>query len=831
MTLIRLAFTTILRSWRASLLFILTITVLLVAGTALLNSVNLIQVQVEENLEKHGRGTYDILVRPAGQVNQVEKTFGLVEDNYLSSGDGGISIAEWQEMKSLPLVDIAAPVAAVGYFTGISSSVTLELPALENGGVDIRFKTSDGLQDYIIGTPTTSFIIENRSDFGDFEIIGNHAPYAEVTLDLNDPSPKPITLIPQTYHNVVAIDVNEEEALTGLSFEGLNRPLSGMEEMQLEFAGDAPIIPVLTLQDPRVPLAVEWSFIAQNISDERIEAWRQRLGIQRGQAFFERDHYEGILEIENELRSEHEVTTVYQYAADLSDRVYPFMAKPSVIAVDGSIEDANFHTNSQANTTAYYAVGPLTYRVDGDEVSIVKKSADVNGMPLFREVEKKGGAFYELEKLPFIMHPIGQFSTIDYSEQLAASPLGFYSQLPVLSKDGVELHETINPGGFIQPPAHGLVRISDIERLKESEEPIDAIRLRVTGEGGYTESLVQRVEETAVAISKIGDFQIDIVAGASPQVIPVHVEGIGSITQPWTTLGATVVIAGGWNLIQLMISTLFMIVGFVFLRSRIAFWQLENAAREALLIDIGWQKRDVKRYAAAERNILIGLSIVLGTITLLVFLSFGWLTSGVWKLFFLIAILLYLLSSLFAWLKRKFNKKVKVIQTTSISIKNIGYYRHYIFYSALQLLLVNVLVVFIVGSMFANRAQTSVTLLGEFIDSALGPLLLVTLVAAIGFTVMTTIDGQEAMRRIRLKDISTLRSIGWRSSSIWALWLKETLIWTVPTLVIGSGIGCFIVTLAFQWSTILAIQTVSVSILLLIVILVTVYLGFRRVVR
>lgn len=317
--------------------------------------------------------------------------------------------------------------------------------------------------------------------------------------------------------------------------------------------------------------------------------------------------------------------------------------------------------------------------------------------------------------------------------------------------------------------------------------------------------------------------QIDSVAGVSSQEVLGYAEGI---PQSWATGG----IAEGWNLVQLLIAVLFMFVGFVFLRSRIAFGQFENARRESLLIDIGWKKRDVKRYASAERNILLGISIILAIMILSAVISLGILTTGVWKLFFLVALLICLLGSLFALYKRQFTKGKRSIQTTSLPLHNIWYYRNYIFYSALQLLFVSILVVFIVGLWSVNRQETS-ALLGEFIDSSLGPLLLITLIAAIGFTIMTTIDGQEALRRVRLKNLSILRAIGWRSSSIRSLWMKETLIWALPVLLLGSGIGCVVGMLAFEWSTLFVIQAVIVFIVLFMVTMASVFLGVSRGMR
>ncbi|MCZ0703432.1 hypothetical protein J2T56_001691 [Natronobacillus azotifigens] len=74
------------------------------------------QVIVMDNLENYSRGSYDILVRPEGSRTIIEEHLQTVEENYIGDGTGGISIAEWEKIKNHPEVEIAAPVASLGYF-------------------------------------------------------------------------------------------------------------------------------------------------------------------------------------------------------------------------------------------------------------------------------------------------------------------------------------------------------------------------------------------------------------------------------------------------------------------------------------------------------------------------------------------------------------------------------------------------------------------------------------------------------------------------------------------------------------------------------------------
>lgn len=61
------------------------------------------------------RSAYDILVRPKGSTTALERSRGLVRPNYLSGIFGGISLKQYHEIERLPGVEVAAPIAMIGY--------------------------------------------------------------------------------------------------------------------------------------------------------------------------------------------------------------------------------------------------------------------------------------------------------------------------------------------------------------------------------------------------------------------------------------------------------------------------------------------------------------------------------------------------------------------------------------------------------------------------------------------------------------------------------------------------------------------------------------------
>jgi putative ABC transport system permease protein len=72
-------------------------------------------IQVRGTVESNYRAAYDVLVRPSGSLTRLEREQGLVRPNFLSGIFGGITLAQYEEIKRIPGVAVAAPIANVGY--------------------------------------------------------------------------------------------------------------------------------------------------------------------------------------------------------------------------------------------------------------------------------------------------------------------------------------------------------------------------------------------------------------------------------------------------------------------------------------------------------------------------------------------------------------------------------------------------------------------------------------------------------------------------------------------------------------------------------------------
>jgi putative ABC transport system permease protein len=125
---------------RPARVLVLVVAILLVAtGFAFLTSqVQTTQILVRGTLNKNFRPAYDLLVTPPKTETGFERKSGLVDENYLSGLFGGISLHQLTQIKTIPGVSLAAPVAMIGYHE-LQASITVPLTSVEASTPDQVF--------------------------------------------------------------------------------------------------------------------------------------------------------------------------------------------------------------------------------------------------------------------------------------------------------------------------------------------------------------------------------------------------------------------------------------------------------------------------------------------------------------------------------------------------------------------------------------------------------------------------------------------------------------------------------------------------------------------
>jgi len=117
----------------------------------LLSAAETVHVTVDEELAHYWRTTYDILVRPPGSRSDTEKKYDLVQANHLSGIAGGITFDQYEAIRSIPGVEVAAPIAMLSWLglVVITSGREGQLPHLTQPGfyrVDTTLNVNDGLR-------------------------------------------------------------------------------------------------------------------------------------------------------------------------------------------------------------------------------------------------------------------------------------------------------------------------------------------------------------------------------------------------------------------------------------------------------------------------------------------------------------------------------------------------------------------------------------------------------------------------------------------------------------------------------------------------------------
>ncbi|WP_433218387.1 FtsX-like permease family protein [Microtetraspora malaysiensis] len=195
--MIRLAWARLRRELGRSLVLLAGILVAATGFSVLTGTAETQRLEIVGTVGKNFRAQYDILVRPKGSTTELERTRSLVRQNYLSGIFGGITLDQYEKIKRINGVDVAAPIGMVGYVTqGALASVDVT-DVLHKGDrtmlrVDQARVTDRGLTRIPYGGPLYQYVtrrpvrvpLNKRSGGGDVRLLAreNLASGREVAL-------------------------------------------------------------------------------------------------------------------------------------------------------------------------------------------------------------------------------------------------------------------------------------------------------------------------------------------------------------------------------------------------------------------------------------------------------------------------------------------------------------------------------------------------------------------------------------------------------------------------------------------------------------------------
>lgn len=795
------------KSKKSGILIIIVFCLIFSISPIAIFSISNMYHEIHADIVEHSRGSYDLLVRSPNAISDIEKELGIVPENYLGGGRGGISLKQWESIKNRNDIEIAAPVASLGYFTGINSTLGV-LPSPEGpSAYRVEYSTTDGVNDYLYTTYEQVFL-ESLGNFFPLETVVNQLELLEFQQNNRALFPLPIT-----YNHLVGIDSEEESKLSGIHFTDIKY---GKEEkgiiqsemgVDLEILEKAYIIPVMQLQnqDIAVKAKVEIGELPFTKEDTRelLEQYNVT-EIPQLMNFDDPDNQEFFEEINSTQK-----TNKISHDLDLKEIIKPFNAEANgiVLTENGDLldmeeyaENINYgYTVSWNSISKYYLADPVEYQRATNGLR-VEKLGEENGIPIYRSIEEVGMEMLESEQnngiLEVMTDAVGHYEIDgEQEESLSSSPLGIYQLEPIKyideSGEEITLTPTFTAGSFVTAPAEGVTNIESAEFVK-GDKPIDAIRVKVAGFDDYSPEAAKKIEQIADEIIAMG-LHVDVVAGSSLQTIDVEVEGVGTVQESWTTLGASGDIVGQWDITNLLLAVIFIVVSMIYVMNRIKIWSTDKIEAIERFKILGWEYKDIKRLYQKEIYGLLLLSIILSFVVVAGFMYsneqyFSLLLIQVCAITVLALIILILVEQqLSRTLQgRKKEKSSKVHVTSSLVVRNVMYYRRNIVSTFLQILLVSSLVSIVYLSLTQSVSQSNLTLLGQYVNAGVSEWNKLIIVGTYILTGITLVENISTMLLERKGEINNFKILGWSLPSINQMYLKEISLWAGIALVIGS---------------------------------------------
>jgi putative ABC transport system permease protein len=831
------------------------------------------RVSVTGDISQYSRDLYDILVLPplAGSNLAGDNGLELLEPNYLSKSTGGISRESWREIKSLPGVDIAAPVAALGYFTNTIDSLQIIHPAAKAARYQIKFSTGDGYQDYALNEcilacvtmPDSPFPVLAKADMSEDRIVFSCGGGANGEARLQ-------FMLPPIYNYLVAVDPESEARLSGLE-DALQRgkflsegPLT-IENEYIEGPVDAYQIPVLINAAIPVPLKVT---IVQE--DLKTTPHLEQLFSQLGALYLEgkQGTIQGAREISevqgeiNELLLSAGSITSAETELDLSRYLKAFQTTGIIFdSAGGTCTTTSLGLQHTAPATRYYNTHGIAYHTLGEGVFQPIPTGVKDGQVTYHRLEAQGKEPLLQAKDGWIFQlvPVGE---VDFSgpgqNELAKSPLGIYGpEHMILEEDGAgnrlaspaELRPTVTAGTLQLPAAHGFTTLEAALFLK-GEAPIDAVRVRVAGVERYDAAGATRIRQVAAEIADRTDLRVLIVAGASPEPVTLNLPGhediapLGLAQTWWIRLGAATVIGQTFSIFTSALVLAFIIVGLVFVhnRSRIHLWQRREEV--AILHAEGWPRKAIIKLFVVEVALLWLLAAVItlsGGALLCGLLNSFWATFSLrWTFVLFIGGALFCGGVYFTLnrfsgpvidhdnnaagrVKTGFKNILLPLRRKGIAAvvgADFSYYGIRLRAMVLQLLLGGSLGFFAWMAGSAAGKHVTPTRLGEFIFARAGSWLTIIGLATAALLILTCLDSLLSYMDLRRPELLLLLQLGWKPEHLYKLILPQLLIPVTLAVIIAAALaggGVFLLYRSFPipiWQLLVAAAAFTGSTLL-----------------
>ena len=640
----------------------LMLAILIAAGgfTVLTASSAASRLQTVGTVNAHALTGYDVLVRPKGARSALEQSQNLVQPGFLTGIYGGITLDQWRKIKALPGIDVAAPVAMVGYVVphlGLPINMRPALPTSGDGvaRMDVTWSFDNGLsrerQSPDFAYLTTDSLPLNAGGRvgvgeGNFLQKGSGAGASAICPpELEPPTatlgtrPSGIECFSRTEGGVPVFNIYWPAGLVGeeLSFplpvvvaavdpaeenklDGLNGALTSGSSLTGASLTDprtksGQVLPVLAGDTPATG-------VSATVTVSRVAGSAVSL-VQRGATA-------GALDSQpREKVSESTITAAQAYRLLLQDLKDPKPDNPA--RVGGNIYD--YATVSLPQ----FGAGPvLTPKGQTDPPRPPDAGPDLT--PGFADRHLRSitpvridPSFSGGNPTPATLLLRGTFDPAKLKglSDVTAQILSGYMPAPVFGADarsrrllgGKALAPSPNIAGLVQPPPLMITTLAALPQLTQGWEPstaaapISAVRVRVAGVTGVDPLSRERVRLAAQQISAATGLDVDVTVGSSATaktvLLPAGLFGRPELqlSQWWVKKGVAVVILKAVDKKSLILFCLVLLVCALSVANSAVASVRARRSELGVLACLGWRRRHLFAIVLAE---LTAVALVAG---------------------------------------------------------------------------------------------------------------------------------------------------------------------------------------------------------------------------
>ncbi|RIQ30902.1 FtsX-like permease family protein, partial [Jiangella rhizosphaerae] len=630
-----------------------------------------------ERLELRGEvaaapSPYHILVRPPGTRSDLEAEHGLVRPYQLSGQFGGISLDDYDAIRAIGGVDVAAPVAMVGYVMH-ATQVAVDVGPRTDAGrellvADVVYTGDRGLTaieqpsaSFSYVTPNTVSVLGQPNDSGAPHGVAETMPDGSTVLvcpyrtwggDIADspaaaarerssscsttrPGGDPATRTLQAPQRrtvtlewsfpvlVAAVDPDQEAALAdGGEVPAALRALAG----SAAGTADGPV-PVVVASEPHVDAQAEVT--VRRLPDEVAGRFAAGLTL---------DEAGELLATPGPVVATDTIT---------ADQAYRQLIREALEAPESILVDSIWTTEPTAYVVG--AGGVLKPRPVENPQEVWRSSLRVEGYvpapPVvadtgFRAVRPHPGSpATRTGSMPPQLSIVGVFDShdVEATEFEGAHGLPGADARSRTLLGGRTLLPSGSPGAYHLGPPTAFIRLSDLDtftgsgsELADPDAPITAIRVRVAGVDGVSPVERERVRLVADQIRAATGLDVDVVLGsaATEQTVELPAGAFGrpelALAETWMRQGVVAAVMQAVDHKSVALFALVLAVSTLFVANVSAASARSRRGELAVLSRVGWSRGHLLRLLLAEILLVGGVAGVAGA---LVSVAIGWITG------------------------------------------------------------------------------------------------------------------------------------------------------------------------------------------------------------